>query len=234
MSMNPVVGTPGIKSGSEAVQRIVRKSDQGVRWANGYQIIDGANARDTGNTGDTDVLRAGMVMGKITSGGKYAPSFLGALAALHDTAVVTTTMTVPAAVAAEIVRRIGSSGTFKITGPPTAAGTVATETVTFSAVNTSTGAITITATSADFVAGSFIQPTDGSETPKCLVDDGYGIQVTDHDNLDTDVEFPKPLIGGMLDSSQIIDWPSDTSLQAWLVGQLNADGLGTFTFDHLL
>ena len=61
-----------------------------------------------------------------------------------DETLPNTTITTDVNTAAELVRRIGATGTFKLTGPPTAGGAVVTQTVTFSAVNTSTGAITIT------------------------------------------------------------------------------------------
>ena len=307
----------------------------------GGKLVDGSKARDPGNTGDITVLRAGMLMGKITSGGKYAPSVLGVLsgAGTEDD----TELTVSAAVATEINRRIGSSGTFKLTGPPSAAGTVRTSTVTYSAVDTGTGAITVTALSADevwtltfgadadggnfrigvttsagttywtgdlaynasaatietavealtgvgagnltvagsaggpytftgtsslanqalgftleldnhvtdggvieagslvqttaggtgaFIAGAFVQPTDGSETPLGLLANGSGLEVYDRINSAniTSVPLDKLVIGGLVDSSQIINWPSDTSLQAWVVDQLNA--AGQFVFDH--
>lgn len=323
------------------------------------KVIDGSKARDPLNTGDLDVLRNGLLLGKITSGGKYAPSILGVLAAAYDASADTTEMTVSAATAVELVRRIGSSGTFKLTGPPAASGTVQTVTVTYSAVDTTTGVITVTALdvdidevhtitfdaamtggvldvtyfdsdgepihvttpwdadwattmaawnvastaaatahfgeasdgavmtgtatvpvltysgvgvaalspgqlaeadvsattgpeyatvvqttaaaeasgagSNDFIVGSFVQPTDGSETPKGIVytEDGTGIKVTDQDASSVDVQLAHLLVGGMIDSSQIINWPSDTSLIAWLVSQLNAAGVGQFQFDHL-
>lgn len=223
-----VPGLPGIKSDREAQLRVVRKSGANVAYAGKPLVIDGTKSRDTGNTGNLDVLRAGMVMGKITSGGKYAPSILGLTGVLHDTSAVTTTMTLPAAVVTEIERRIGASGTFKIIGPPTTNGTVATETVTYSAIASAT-TLTITATSADFAAGSIIAPTDGSETPRCIIDDGYGIKVTDEDGTAIDAPFTHPLVAGVIDSSQIVHWSSDTSVQEWLKDTLNDNG--AFVFD---
>jgi hypothetical protein len=54
--------------------------------------------------------------------------------------------------------------------------------VTFSAVNTTTGAITITAVGADAISGSFIQPVDGSETIITLLCDAWGKKVADQLN----------------------------------------------------
>lgn len=145
--LNNAPGIPGISSLVTAGSREVWAGDD-RQYKPGVHTIDGALSRDTGNTGNLDFLRAGLLMGKVTSGGKYAPSILG----LTGTAYASgTTLNVAAATAVEIARRIGTSGTFKVTGPPSAAGTVRTATVTFSAVNTSTGDVTITALGADQV-----------------------------------------------------------------------------------
>jgi hypothetical protein len=223
-------GMPGVRSERTATPRRVLWHDQGRTVLPSGVVIDGSKSRDPGNTGDLDVLRAGLLLGKITTGGKYAPAVLGLTGVLHDTSVVTTTMTLPAAVVTEISRRIGASGTFKVIGPPTAAGTVATETVTYSAIASAT-TITITATSADFAAGSIIAPTDGSETPRGIVDDGYGVKVTDQDAASLDVPFSNLLVGGFVLAAQIVNYSSmDASVKTWLKAQLRANGLA-WAFD---
>jgi len=232
MAISPITGTPGFKTERSAAMRKVRKTNTNAAYLIGHKTIDGAKARDLNNTGDTDVLQPGLVMGKVTASGKYAPSFIGALTALHDTSVATVSLTIGAAMATELVRRNGATGNITLIGPPTAAGTVVSETEAYSAVNVTTGVVTITATAADFIAGSFVVVDDGAETPRCLIDDGYGIKVTDQDEADVDAPFCNPLIGGIIDSSQILDWPSDTSIQAWLVGQLNSSESSGFSFDH--
>jgi len=158
----PVIGTPGVKTTRTATPRKVMNSDQGLSLHPGGEVIDGSLSRDTGNTGDLDVLRAGLLMGKITSSGKYAPAILGNLGAAYDATADTTSMTVTAATAVELARRIGTSGTFKLTGPPTASGTVQTVTVTYSAVNTTTGVLTITSLAADVDEVQTITPTVGA------------------------------------------------------------------------
>src|SRR5690606_729053 len=105
----------------------------------------------------------------------------------------------------------------------------ATETITYSNVNTTTGALTVTASSADYVAGSFVQPTDGSEAALSFVPDGYGIKVTDADGDDADVPMPLVPVAGTVDSTQITGWPSDASLQQQVKTWLNA--AGQFVFD---
>lgn len=228
-------GLPGIQTKREAIPRKVLATGEGALYFPGGRIIDGSKARDVNNTGDLDTLRAGLLMGKITSGGKYAPSIIGLTTVAHDTSAVTTTMTLPAAVVTELQRRVGL-GDFKITGPPTAAGTVATETLTIAAFASATTITLDSGSSADFAAGSLITPADGSEAPLCVIGDGFGIKVTDQDNADIDVPFVHTnggkamLVGGILDSSQILDWSSDASVQAYIVSQLNA--AGQFIFDH--
>jgi hypothetical protein len=171
-------------------------------------------------------------MGRVTATKKYANSVLGQTTGA--TAASATTVQTDVNTAAEIVRRIGATGTFKLTGPPTAAGTVATQVVTYTAVNTSTGAITCSATSAAAVSASLIQPTDGSETILTMVADQYGIKVTDQTNVNrVDVFDPRLLLGGgTINSQMIVNYPSDTSLQAYVKAAVKAFCTGvTFSDD---
>jgi len=334
-------GLPGISSTRTATPRRVRATDLGVRHMPSSIVLDGTKSRDPGNTGDVQNLRAGLVLGRITSGGKFAPSILGVTGGATTNS--TTSLTIAAGTSTELARRIGSTGTFKIVGPPTAAGTVRTVTATYSALGATTATITamginevqtvnfgaaatggtfkigftlasgavvwtdtiawsgtdatflsnmntaidnvlgasqvvataIAATDTDlgfvltfsgatyaalpqslvaidaaaltsvstvtvtrtttgqdgrFVTGSLIMPTDGSETPLTLVDDGYPIKMTDDDEVSQDQPLDRALIAGHIDASQIIDWPADTSTRAWLMAQLRAQtGL---TFDY--
>ena len=218
---------PQIRSERTATPRLVFLGSR-VEYMPGIFAIDGASSRDPLNTGDLDVLRPGLLMGKITSGGQYAPSIIGVTT--NAEAAGSTSIEAAAAVVTELVRRVGSSGTFTLTGPPSANGTVVSETVTYSAASGTT--ITATAITNAFVAGSFIGPTDGSQTPKSLIPDGWGIKVTDEDAASIDVEFPLVPITGVIDSSQIINWPSDTSLRAWILARLNDVPGAKFVFDH--
>lgn len=219
-------GLPGTKTKVETSPRNVFLS--GPELLPSGIVIDGSKSRDPLNTGHVDTLRDGLVLGKITASGMYAPTIIGVLTEAFDTdGSFNTTMMVSAATATEIVRRIGSSGTFKAIGPPTAAGVVASTTVTFSNVNTSTGAITVTDPNVDKIAGTFICATDGSEEPLGLLtgNNGTGVKVTDVDGNSVDV--PAQLaIGGMVAASGIINYPTDTSLLAWLKSKLNG-GDGT-------
>ena len=107
---------------------------------------------------------------------------------------------------------------------------MATFTETYSAINPGTGVITISAADAALIAGSFVCADDGTHLPRAVIGDGQGVLVPES----ADVDYPHILVGGDIDSSQILLWPSDTSLQQWIVDQLNANGYGRFTFDHLL
>lgn len=225
-----VPGLPGIRAVQSAVHRIVfKQGDWHSDLALG-KIINGALSRDSGNTGDLDVLRPGLLMGKITATGKYAPSLLGIITGAYTSGGLS--LTVSAAQAVEINRRVGSSGSLKAIGPPTAAGTVASTSVTYSAINTTTGVITVSDLGVNKIAGTFITGTDGSETPLTVIPDGHGHKVTDIDNTtNLDVPFPQFPIAGVIIASQLLPaWPSDTSLQAWVEAALNAHG--KFVFDY--
>lgn len=145
--INLAPGTPGISSQYTADSRVIWAGAE-REFKPGMHTINGTLSRDNLNTGNLDFLRAGLLMGKVTATGLYANSILG----LTGTAYASgTTLNVAASTAVEIVRRIGATGTFKVTGPDTASGTCRTVTVTYSAVNQSTGDVTITAIGADQV-----------------------------------------------------------------------------------
>jgi len=320
---------PGLDTARTATPYIVTMGCE--FFSPGSFAYDSSNSRDPGNTGYPQFLRPGLMLGMITSTKKWAPSVIGTVAAAYDGS---TTVNVSAAVATEIVRRIGATGTFKLTGPATAAGTVRTLTATYSAVNTSTGDITVTAltvnevqtvsvntimsggkigftaidkdgvpqtvavayntswtqTVADIqtalngalgasavacavtatknmtitfsgtnyaglpqtevtvdisaatgpttatvttttagvdgrmIAGAYVQPTDGSETIKTIIPNGYEVWVVNVDGVNTDVDFQNLLIGGLIKSDTLINWPSDASLKAYVKAALKAFG----------
>src|SRR3984957_5891305 len=194
--------------------------------------VDGNLTSCTFNAPYIFQILAGTLMGRVTATKKYANSLIG-LTTSATTSGATTVQT-DVNTAAEIVRRIGTTGTFKLTAPPTASGTVATQVITYTAVNTSTGAITCTAPSAAAVTASLIQPTDGSETILTMVTDLYGIKVTDQTNVNRlDVFDPRLLLaGGTINSPMIINYPTDPSLQAYVKTALKAFSAGlTFSDD---
>jgi hypothetical protein len=192
---------------------------QFAQFVAGPVTIDGTASGNPLNAPFTWLLFAGTAMGRITATGKYANSIIGATTAAYaHSGGSNTTLTTDVNTAAEIVRRIGTSGTFKLTGPPAANGTVATQVVTFSAVNTSTGNITITALGADAISGAFIQPTDGSESIVTLLCDAWGQKVVDQLNTTRVDVFEAQLLaaGGTINVASIVNYPTDTSLKAWM------------------
>lgn len=119
---------PGIGSTKVATPRQILASLQGALFLPGGKIISGANARDPANTGYLHTLRAGCVLGKRDNDGKYAPSILGRLTVAGTAAGLT--ITVAAAVGDEVYRRIlAGVDVFKVVGPPTDGGVVASVTV---------------------------------------------------------------------------------------------------------
>jgi hypothetical protein len=221
----------GITNEYLAQFRTIRRGQGGAVVLAQGRVIAGSVSRDPTNTAYVDTLQPGLVMGIVTATGKYAPSILGLTTALYTSGDLT--LTVGAATAVEIVRRIGTSGTLTIVGAPTTTGTIASNTVTFSAVNTTTGVLTVSNIGATNVLGSFIMPTDGSQLPLAFIDDGSGIKVTDFLGNNLDVEQPAMLVGGQIDTSQIINLPpsANTTQLAWLKGQLNSVNGSGFYFD---
>lgn len=237
----PVLGLPGAKAANQANHSVIFRSAPVLGLAGG-KIIDGSKSRDPLNTGALSVLRPGVLMGKITASGKYAPSILGVTTgtnAQNGTAYTSggTSIAVSAATAVEIARRVGTSGNLYFVGPPTASGTVAVlGPIAFSAINTTTGVITTATLGADLVIGSLVCAADGTHLPRTIIGDGmggFGIPVVDpFTQSDIDVPFPEFPIGGTIISANIINWPADASTKTWIFTKLNADGQAHFTGDH--
>jgi|GEM_PF-869615 len=232
---DPINQLPGISSERTAQKRRLFIQSGGLNpiTLTGFNVIDGSESRDPGNTGDLDVLRAGNVLGRITSSGLWAPAFVGQITGDYSSGG--TTLTVSAAQATELERLVGQSGTNELVciGAPTESGTVAITAFTHSAINTSTGAITVTSLGVDKHAGSFIAVNDGRYTPLAMVPEGYGIKVTDIDGDSVDVDGHGLAAGGFVDTGQVVLYPdaSDTSLIAWLKQQLRLVGVWMFSDD---
>lgn len=77
-----------------------------------------------------------------------------------------------------------------------------------------------------FVAGSLVGQNDGSATPVTFIPDGWGEYVPADG---TDVPFSYLPVGGMLDESNLLPWPSDTSLRQWVRDKLCVNTRFTFT-----
>ena len=99
------------------------------------------------------------------------------------------------------------------------------------------GTISVTRTTAGvdgrFVTGSLIQPADGSQSLLSFLPDwDAGIRVTDQTgaSISGNVDFPKLPTWGEVDCTQLIDFPTDTSLRTWFQQQLSNATAGKFTF----
>jgi len=225
--ITPIRGTPGVRA-------IVPVEFKNVFLGNWEWYLPGgklisSNSRDSGNTGYLNVLRPGLLMGKATSGGKYLPSILG----INQSAYTSggTSITVTAAQAVEIARRIGTSGNLTYVGPPSAAGTVAViSSVAFSAINTTTGVITVTSLGANLIAGGWVCSTDGTHIPMTLIPPGSGVNVFDSLGNAQDTPFERLPIGGTIEVGQIPYYPTDTSMIQWLKDQLSKTSAGKFVF----
>lgn len=114
---------PSVGTERTATPRQILATLQGALYLPGGKAIDGSQSRDPANTGDVDVLRAGLVMGLRENNNLYAPSILGTLTVAGTAAGAT--ITVASAVGTELDRRIAAGGLFKVVGPPTVGGTVA-------------------------------------------------------------------------------------------------------------
>lgn len=192
------------------------------------RIIDGTQTRDPGNTPVTEI-RPGLILGKIsatTSGAATLPTIGEYAASVIDTLGVVITDTTNTAItlsstagATELVRRIGSAGTLVLTGPPAAAGTVASSVLVYTAVNTSTKVVTLSgAINVAFVAGSYIGANDGSYVPFTVFSGNVTpLRVTDING--TSMHVPLPLISitnKPYFTDNIVNYPSDSSLKTYL------------------
>lgn len=226
----PNIGRPGIGS-SITVQKlnVARAGSEEFYPAGG--TIEGSKTRDPGNSASSILsLRAGLLMGRIT-GGFWANSILGATTGAYTSGGLS--LSASAATVTELVRRVGASGTFKLVGPATAGGSNNTTTVTYSAASGTT--ITISDIGADRISGCLICPSDGSETILSYIPTGYNLLLpgaaADTDNAD--INFPRIPIAAVIDSANLIDWPSDTTLQAYVRTSLSTASGGKFVFSDI-
>ncbi len=222
----PAIGRPGIGSAVTAQRRGVFRDAMFGAFAGGG-TIEGSLSRDPGNSAHSVYsLRPGLLMGKITSGGYWAPSIIGVTQAAYTSGG--TSLTLTAAQAAYLVARVGASGTFNLIGPASAAGSNNTTQVTYSGVNTTTGVVTITNIGANRIAGCLVAPEDGSQTPRTLIPDGHNVLIDDVGL--GDVSFPRIPVSGVVDVDNIIDWPSDTTLKTFVRESLSTLSGGKFVF----
>lgn len=230
--MNNINGLPGYPTGSSWAPRNVRVGTQNVAYLPGGAVIDGTNSGDAGNTGYVHTLRPGKIMVKAASGGLYRNFIIGVTTAAYVDNDVT--LTVGAATATECARLIAAAGasiSLALIGPPSAAGTVAATAITVTAASGTT--LTIADLNLAKVTNSLIAlPTSGYTAGTfCIVDNDDFISCQDETGVRANQKFARPLIGGLIDSTLLIDYPADTSTRTYLKALLNAaDGAGRFAF----
>lgn len=223
---------PGASTPRQGEYRRVRNSDQGAEYLERGRVISGSLSRDPLNTGYVHTLRAGLPMGMTTTGKKWRPSILGYSTA--DYVDNDLSITVSAATATEVARLItlaGTSVSLRFQGPATVAtGAVVDTAITVTAASGTT--LTVADLNIGKIAGALITPADGSQTILGLIDDGEGIKVTDQDGNSVDQPFPYVLVGGSIDTGQIINYPpaAFTTLVAQFKAQLNSASSAKFRF----
>jgi hypothetical protein len=226
-----VYGAPGVFTGRTIQYRNIHTNRQAAAYAPSFYFFDGNLSRDP-DSSPVSSLRCGLIIGKVTTTGLYANSVIGLTSANYTSGGTSLTLTSQAAT--ELNRRVGASGTFTLQGAPTASGTMAKFTVTYSAVNTTTGVVTVTNIGADVALGAYVMPTDGSQVPVSVFDNDQGLPIDVLDASGASINQPihRQLIRGDLIATSIINLTeANASSQSWMKGQLQASGRA-FTFDN--
>ena len=233
-------GQPGLTSTSRAAPREVFAANRGfAQFVAGPVTIDGHASGNPLNDPDTALLFAGTLMGRLGGGngvGRYAPATLGLTTAPYvKTGAASTTVLTDPATAAELVRRVGPTGTLKLTGPATPGGPVTVQTFGYAAVNAATGVVTLAAGgSADAITGSLLQPNDGADRVVAILCDAWGVRVADAAGTRADGVQAGLLLaaGGTVDVDAIVHYPPDPALRAWVKAAVRATCPGvTFSDD---
>lgn len=222
MPIVPIYNRPGIGAALDAFYGRVFRADEGKFYFPTGGLIDGLSRYYAGTT-NLLLLPPGLLMGQATSTKKWLPTVIGTVTVAYTSGG--TSLTALATVVTELVRRNGASGTFTLKGAATAAGTLTSDTVTYSAASGTT--ITVTNIGANRIAGSIITAGDGSELPRSVIDDGFGINIPADS---TDPDWARIPCAGVLDTSKIIDYPTDATLQQYIKDSMCGNGRATFTF----
>lgn len=84
-----------------------------------------------------------------------------------------------------------------------------------------------------FTAGSWIQPTDGSQNIKTLLRSPTKAGYWDINalNQSIDIEFPEVLLRGFIRSAYMINYPTDSVFQAYMKAQIRTNSGGYWQFD---
>lgn len=204
-----------------------------VGYVPGGVIVQGSKWIDPGNTGSTRNIRAGHV-GMLTSN-KVVPAFFGSMTA--DYADNATSMTVGVATAQRLYQALGDAATIYVlagTSAPSTLATVLATAVAYTAVNTTTGVLTVPDLNVSLESdGSFIvgfQPmllggTGGISSPNqalCVLDRAEGVSVIDADANDIDVDVAEAAIEGLLDIDALPLWPTNAFVGEVLAANLRA------------
>ncbi len=211
----------------DAVSTSANRCLDDITTARTGAVIQGDKTRDETQTNPV-YLGSGMPMGRLTSGGNYAPALIGVGEAYTSGQTeITTTL----AAAAELVRRVGTSGTFQYQG---LVGTVHTkQTVTYSAVDVGTGIITVTNLAATYAAGAWIQAIDGSEVVVSIYNGenlGYPQRVT-QESTGADINLRYLVaIAALVIESKLTHWPAAGNFRTALRAELNS--FGNFQFQE--
>jgi hypothetical protein len=221
------VGKPGVQSTSyfATPREIFYGNRQFAQFLPLPLTVDGTLSSNAGNAPYTWLLFAGTLMGRETSSRKYRNSIIGlsSAAALSTDSVITSDTNTVAEVA-RLISVTGGNVGLTFTGPPAADGVVAAASVTASAA---TGA-TITLTGeigAAKVSGSLIQPADGSQAILTILCDLWGQKIIDGSNT-TRVDVLEAQLwngGGIVNSQNIVNYPADPSLIAYIKSSLRAN-----------
>lgn len=199
--------------------------------------IDGTLSSWADNTPYPFFLPAGLMIGKKTATAKWRNSIIGTVTVALTSGAGQTSVTVSAATATEIARLIAVTGgnvSLKLTGPPTASGVVATTAITCTAAAGTTLTVS-SVTLPAYIAGTFVTPADGSETILSVVCDMEGLKVSDATNINrVDCFDPQILLaGGTLDTTMLINYPTDPSLQAYVIAAIKAYVIGVAFYSQL-
>lgn len=176
--------------------------------------------------GWTQYLWAGQPIGRETgnSTNKWRTSIIDNLTVTGVSGASTFTISVAGALELQRLFNLGET-TKVITGPPTATGIVANQTVTISSINTTTGVVTITGTlAANYFAGSIVQPPDGSATILTVIGDPDGLYCTDPTGVTRldQYESNAPIGGGTINTGVLVGYANaPASLQTYIKAAIN-------------
>jgi len=95
------------------------------------------------------------------------------------------------------------------------------------------GVTAVAAQEGEFVAGSMIQSTDGSQTPLLIVSDTYGVKFTDWTNVNVIPNYVvRASAGGLLNASMVPDKSPDPATWAYFKSLLPATLLFSDTYGY--